>query len=235
MRSLGTAPPFPACNEADSIPVSWRVDEGPTSLETRVSINPRSLVTFAREARTDIALRIGLTADIDILADIDNDACALFVRAGLDLDLPTEHEVTMAERERWLICLAAETVLIAVDRAGAEVGFAAIGFRDAEPYLDQLSVRVSSMGRGIGTAMLRASMRMALDQGGHALWLTTYNHLSWNRPFYERHGFVLVSPEHCGEELRSELSFERRCLPRPEERVVMRKNLTAQFRVAGQP
>ena len=175
----------------------------------------------------EIAIRIGLTADIDILAGIDHDACTLFVRAGLDLDLPTEHEVTLAERERWLTCLAAGTVLIAVDRTGADVGFAAVGLRDAEQFLDQLSVRVSSMGQGIGTALLRASMRMAMNRGGQALWLTTYNHLSWNRPYYERHGFVLVSPEQCGEELRSELAFERRCLPRPEQRVVMRKNLGA--------
>jgi hypothetical protein len=34
-----------------------------------------------------------------------------------------------------------------------------------------------------------------------------------------------VSPDQCGEELRKELSFERRFLPRPEERVVMRKDL----------
>jgi hypothetical protein len=64
---------------------------------------------------------------------------------------------------------------------------------------------------------------------GSALWLTTYNHLSWNRPYSERHGFLVVLPEQCGEELTSELRFERRLLPSPEERVVMRKAL------AGRP
>jgi len=81
------------------------------------------------------------------------------------------------------------------------------------------------MRRRIGTQLLYASMKVATDRGGQSLWLTTYNHLSWNRPYYERHGFVLVSPGECGDELRSEVLFERRFLPRPEERVVMRKHL----------
>jgi GNAT superfamily N-acetyltransferase len=168
---------------------------------------------------------MGSTRDIDILLSIDDDASALFERAGLQLDVGSQRELVAAERNRWLRCLAAGTVLIARDRSGDEVGFAAVGLRDSEPYLDQLSVRVSAMGHGIGTALLHASIRMAGEAGGRVLWLTTYNHLSWNRPFYERHGFVVVSPEHCGEELQRELLFERRLLPQPGERVVMLRDL----------
>ncbi len=178
----------------------------------------------------DVGIRIGSSADIDMLADIDRDAGALFESAGLQLVTQNEHELTLAERKRWLACLAAGTVMIAVDRAGEGVGFAAVGTRDDEPYLDQLSVRVKSMGQRIGTALLSAAVTMAREGGGQALWLTTYNHLSWNRPYYERHGFVLVSPEQCGEELRDELTLERRLLPKPEERVVMRKALVRPVR-----
>jgi len=174
---------------------------------------------------TAAALRIGSPADLEVLAAIDLDASVLFERAGLHFDSSSQHEVAMAERRRWLECLTAGTVLIAVDPGGADVGFAAVGTRDREPYLDQLSVRVSSMRRRIGTQLLYAAMKVATDRGGQSLWLTTYNHLSWNRPYYERHGFVLVSPGECGDELRTEVSFERRFLPRPEERVVMRKHL----------
>jgi len=174
---------------------------------------------------TAATLRIGSPADLEVLAAIDLDASVLFERAGLHFDSSSQHEVAMAERRRWLECLTAGTVLIAVDPGGADVGFAAVGTRDREPYLDQLSVRVSSMRRRIGTQLLYAAMKVATDRGGQSLWLTTYNHLSWNRPYYERHGFVLVSPGECGDELRTEVSFERRFLPRPEERVVMRKHL----------
>ncbi len=176
----------------------------------------------------DVGIRIGSSADIDMLADIDRDAGALFESAGLQLDTQNERELTLAERKRWLACLAAGPVMIAVDRAGEGVGFAAVATRDDEPYLDQLSVRLRSMGQRIGTALLSAAVTVARQGGGQALWLTTYSHLSWNRPYYERHGFVLVSPEQCGEELRDELALERRLLPKPEERVVMRKALAGE-------
>jgi|KBSMisStandDraft_5_1062788.scaffolds.fasta_scaffold177667_2 GNAT superfamily N-acetyltransferase len=172
-----------------------------------------------------VEIRIGSPADIDTIAAIDLDASMLFERAGLHLESSNERELSLAERTRWLKCLAAGTVVVARDSSAEDVGFAAVGMRDREPYLDQLSVRVRSMRQGIGTRLLYAAIAVATEEGGTALWLTTYNHLSWNRPYYERHGFVLVSPEGCGEELRSELSFERRLLPRPEERVVMRKDL----------
>ena len=30
--------------------------------------------------------------------------------------------------------------------------------------------------------------------GGEPLWVTTYGHIPWDRPFYERHGFLAVPP-----------------------------------------
>jgi GNAT superfamily N-acetyltransferase len=178
-------------------------------------------------SRADIWMRTGSPRDIDTLSDIDRDACVLFERAGLYLELSPDHEFSITERNRWLRCLAAGTVLIAVNRSGQDIGFAAVGVRDGEPFLDQLSVRLSFMGQGIGTQLLRASMKVGRDAGGDALWLTTYSHLSWNRPYYERNGFVVVAPEHCGRELNDELLHERRWLPRPEERVIMRGDLVA--------
>jgi GNAT superfamily N-acetyltransferase len=178
-------------------------------------------------SRAGIRMRRGSPRDIDILAAIDLDAGALFERAGLYLDLSPEHEFSITERNRWLRCLAAGTVLIAVNGSGQDIGFAAVGVRDGEPFLDQLSVRLSFMRQGVGTELLRASMGMVREANGDVLWLTTYGHLSWNRPYYERNGFVIVAAEHCGRELNDELLHERRWLPRPEERVIMRKDLAA--------
>jgi hypothetical protein len=123
----------------------------------------------------DITTRTGSPSDIDILSEIDRDASVLFERAGLYLELPPDHEFSVAERNRWLRCLAAGTVLIAVNRIGQDIGFAALGIRDGEPFLDQLSVKLSCMGQGIGTELLRASFRMGREAGGEALWLTTYS------------------------------------------------------------
>jgi GNAT superfamily N-acetyltransferase len=171
-------------------------------------------------------IRTGGLQDIDLLIDIDNDASTLFERAGLRLDAERDREITLAARERWMKCLAAGTVLLSEDDTGRAVAFAAVGARDAEPYLDQLSVRMDSMGKGMGTVLLYEALKIATRSHGRVLWLTTYEHLSWNRPFYERHGFVSVAPEHCGEQLRGELSFERRLLPDPQHRIAMRRELS---------
>jgi GNAT superfamily N-acetyltransferase len=172
-------------------------------------------------------IRTGLTQDIELLIDIDNDASTLFEKAGLRLDAARDLEVTLAARDRWKKCLSAGTVLIAAGQSGEEKGFAAVGARDGAPYLDQLSVRACFMRQGIGTDLLYAAMAIAVQAGGHVLWLTTYNHLIWNRPYYERHGFVVIPAVQCGEQLRAELLFERRLLPEPQHRVVMRKQLPA--------
>jgi GNAT superfamily N-acetyltransferase len=172
-----------------------------------------------------LRLRAGLSSDIDLLIEIDNDASTLFETMGLHLDAATDLEITSAERIRWSRCLAEGTVLISVDTAGRETGFAVLGHRDGEPFLDQLSVRRDSMGLGIGSALLGASMKNASEISGRFLWLTTYDHLSWNRPFYQRRGFEIVSPESCGEELQRELMFERGLFPAPEHRIVMRREL----------
>ena len=112
-----------------------------------------------------------------------------------------------------------------MSREGRVLGFAASGLRDDEPYLDQLSVRTQFMRRGVGTSLLNAVQRQAIHAGGRVLWLTTYGHLPWNRPFYERAGFAVIGESRWGPQIRNESSYERRWLPCPQQRIVMRKEL----------
>lgn len=173
-----------------------------------------------------IGFRAGKPDDLATVCDIDTDACTLYERAGLHLELEEGHEFSSAERRRWRACLEAGTTIVAIDSAQIAVGFAAVGQHDGEPYLDQLSVRLHFMGLGIGGALLSAACETARASGGAAMWLTTYDHLAWNRPFYERHGFQVVSEQACGPELRRGIEFERRWLPMPDERVVMHRKLS---------
>ena len=177
--------------------------------------------------RTTFTIRRGLPSEIGTLCAIDADASTLFERAGIDLNLPAEHEFSVAERNRWLRCLIAGTSLLAVDPADAVIGFAAAETMDGRPYLDQLSVRASSTRLGVGAALLGAIEQLTIDAGETVLWLMTYDHLPWNRPFYERSGYAIVPEAACGPELLRELAYQRRWLPLPDRRVVMRKRLTA--------
>ena len=170
---------------------------------------------------TTIEVRAGTVDDLDTLSEIDGDAAELFVAAGLDVDLPGEFSI--AERNRWLRLLSAGLTLIAMDREGHPLGFAAGNVLDGQPYLEQLSVRRDSMRQGIGRSLLEATERRVRKMHASALWLTTYRHLSWNKPFYERVGYGVVPEAECGPQIRQTLAYERRFLPRPEERIAMRK------------
>jgi GNAT superfamily N-acetyltransferase len=173
------------------------------------------------------SLRSGVPGDLVTLGEIDADAGALFEQAGLFLDLPETHEFPAAERRRWRECLMARTTLLALDETSSPIGFAAVGKKDGEAYLAQLSVRHRFTRRGIGSALLEGACELALAFGSRTMWLTTYGHLPWNRPFYERHEFRVVAEQECGPELLAEHSIEKKWLPLPHERVVMRRALRA--------
>lgn len=170
-------------------------------------------------------LRPASPSDIDTLRAIDDDACALYAAHGIQLELPPHDPFARAELARWLRSAELGSVFLAVDRAGAALGFAALEWLDGEPYLDQLAVRVAAMRQGIGGQLLARAADWARAGGGSALWLTTYAHLSFNRPYYERRGFVVVPESECSAGLRHYLDEQRHILPAPAQRVAMRQRL----------
>ena len=171
-----------------------------------------------------VILRAAAPGDYPSLRDIDDDAGVLFEQAGMQLDLPQDHEFVVAERERWQRCLAEGAVILATDSRGSALGFVAVSRLDTEPFLAQLSVRHAHMRLGIGGALLQAALE-SVQEDHVAMWLTTYDHLPWNRPFYERNGFVRIPEHDCGDGIRGELALERRSLPQSQYRVAMRKSL----------
>jgi hypothetical protein len=96
-----------------------------------------------------------------------------------------------------------------------------MGFVDDAPHLEQLSVRRVAMRRGIGRRLLAR----AIEWSAHRpLWLTTYAHLPWNRPFYESVGFAVVPEPACPPSIVQILDEQRRWLPAPAERIAMRRD-----------
>jgi GNAT superfamily N-acetyltransferase len=170
------------------------------------------------------AIHTGTPADLATLVAIDDDASRLYAQAGLHIDFPPEHPFAVAERASWRRSLELGRTFMAIDDAGAPLGFAALDLVDGAPYLDQLSVRLASMRRGFGRALLGRAIDWARDHGA-ALWLNTYDHLPWNRPFYEKEGFVVVPAVEWGPNMTAIVEDQRQVLPAPERRVVMRRPL----------
>lgn len=165
-------------------------------------------------------LRVAAGSEMDTLLSIDDDALQHYPSEGLVIDLRDDHPFALAERARWARALAAGDVVFSLEE-GVPVGVAVLGTMDGEPYLDQLSVRRSAMRHGHGSRLVAHALAWARARSRAGLWLNTYGHLSWNRPYYERRGFRVIPEAEWKPEMRGTIEAQRACLPRPEERVVM--------------
>jgi GNAT superfamily N-acetyltransferase len=170
-----------------------------------------------------VTIRPAKPEEIDLLCAIDDDASRLYERSGLMVNLTSDDEFIVAEQARWLASARRGHAFLAVNAEGDALGFAALDEVDGHPYLDQLAVRLAAMRRGIGRSLLGRAVDWARRRGGDALWLTTWGHLPYNRPSYEREGFVVIPEAQCGPGIRHHLAEQRRWLPAPEHRIAMRR------------
>tara|TARA_R110002073_G_scaffold137692_1_gene286812 strand:- start:955 stop:1488 length:534 start_codon:yes stop_codon:yes gene_type:complete len=166
----------------------------------------------------EFSLRLAYSDELQKLIAIDDEASALYAEAGLKLDFEKDHPFVVAENFRWASAIEKGLAHVAVNRQDTPVGFATLGYVDGEPYLDQIAVLLSYMRRGVGTLLLNQAISWS---GGRPLWLTTYSHLPWNRPYYERHGFVTEKDSECEAELCTVLQEQRAALPDPDQRIAM--------------
>ena len=166
-------------------------------------------------------IRPALPSELELAVDIDRDACTAFgeLDSALDVELPAEHPYALAEIARWNEILRAGHLFFACSPGGEPVGFAALCLVDGIPFLDQLSVRRAAMRRGVGRSLMALAQRWSAPKG--QLWLTTYGHVPWNRPWYERLGFARVAQAMWGPELRAIVESERGALPCPDGRIAM--------------
>src|SRR5688572_17140861 len=132
-----------------------------------------------------VELRLARADELEVLQSIDDDASGLYPAHGIVLDLDRGHPFCQAERARWSRAIALGRAFLALDASARGVGFATLDLLDGVPYLDQLSVRQTAMRRGVGRALLSQAAEWARATGGSELWLTTYGHLPFNRPYYE--------------------------------------------------
>jgi GNAT superfamily N-acetyltransferase len=173
----------------------------------------------------DPTIRTARADELPVLVSIDDDAGTLYAEWGLELALPETHPFTVAERALWGGAIERGAVYLALDGAREPIGFAALVLLDGVAYLDQLSVRRRAMRRGVGRRLLEVAIHWARSQSQRALTLTTYRHLPFNRPFYERQGFLILPDAEVTPGLAHHLEEQRRYLPMPEQRVAMRLGL----------
>ena len=152
---------------------------------------------------------------------LEQAAATMFPAADLPLALRylvTDHEtLSDAQREGRL--------WVAVDDAGRPVGFALAEVVDGEAYLDEVDVHPEHMRRGIGTRLINTVIGWAESHAFSTLSLITFRHLAWNARFYERFGFVALSPRELSPSMADILEQEQEAGIDIANRVGMRRIL----------
>jgi len=171
-------------------------------------------------------IELGAPSDLAEAVAIDEDACGLFDSVGITVSGSAFEAYSHVEQARWRSAAERGELFFARDGQGARVGLVVLDRIDGEPYLEQLSVRQNAARRGLGRLLLEHALDWARSQRKPVLWLATYGHLAWNRPFYETAGFSCVDERDWGPGMRARLAEQRAILPMPEQRVVMCKALT---------
>jgi GNAT superfamily N-acetyltransferase len=115
---------------------------------------------------------------------------------------------------------------VALEPAGAPVGFAVASVHGRRVHLDELDVLPAHGRKGIGSALVEAVEDYALKSDCTEITLTTFRDVPWNAPFYSRVGFEAISEQELDKELIARLSDEVALGLERSSRVAMRKPLS---------
>lgn len=129
---------------------------------------------------------------------------------------------------------AAGRAWVAEGADGEPVGYILVDEVDGDGHIEQVSVLPDRQGRGLGRALIERVAQWAASHDMKALTLTTFGHIPWNRPLYERLGFRVLADKELGPELRSVREVEAAHGLDPALRVVMRRELDPAPTATGQ-
>ncbi len=114
---------------------------------------------------------------------------------------------------------------VALEPAGAPVGFAVASVGGRRVHLEELDVLPTHGCKGIGSALIEAVEDYALKRDCIEITLTTFRDVPWNAPFYARVGFEAIPEQELDAELSRRLSDEAALGLERSRRVAMRKPL----------
>jgi GNAT superfamily N-acetyltransferase len=169
-----------------------------------------------------ITVRAARAGDGELLRDIERHAGERFREVGLGRvadDEPMAVDVLAAyaaDGRSW----------VAVDGDdGPPVGYAVADVVDGAAHLEQISVHPKWHGQGVGRLLMDQVRDWAVQTGRHAVTLTTFTDVAWNRPLYEHLGFRVLADEEIEPGLRAVRDEEAAHGLVPSTRVCMRLDL----------
>lgn len=166
---------------------------------------------------------IGLAASEHLAAipKIEQAAAAIFAAE----DLPPELRYRVTDGDVLRRAQEEERLWMALDAERHAVGFALAEIADGHAYLAEVDVHPDHARRGLGTRLVAAVVDWAIGQRLDGVLLVTFRHLPWNAPFYESLGFVPLTDDELGRNLRALFEEERQAGVDTAKRVAMRLRL----------
>ena len=156
---------------------------------------------------------------LPLLRAVERAAASLFPEE----DLPESQRLDSTPMAELRDAQSVGSLFVAESAGGEPVGFALAGEVDGVAHLLELSVHPEHGRQGLGTRLVEAVERWA-KPSFRRITLTTFSHLPWNAPFYQRLGFRVVEPADLTPELAEILRTEAR--DGLERRVAMGLELT---------
>ncbi len=142
---------------------------------------------------------------ISALSDIEREAATLFSSE----DVPESVRSELISVPRFEEAQRSDRLWVAVDGSDRPVGFLMADVVDDTLHIAEMSVHPEHSRRGLGATLLRHVLLVAEHHGHRAVTLTTFSHVPWNGPFYQRQGFETLDEAACGPQLRALLVQER--------------------------
>ena len=157
------------------------------------------------------SIRLATFADAALLPDIETSAGESF-RSIPDLAWIADDEV--GGPEIYPPRIAEGCLWVAQPGPEGIAGFLSAQRFGSELHIWELAVAQPFQRRGLGRLLLDAAQDRARADRLEALTLTTFRHVAWNAPFYERYGFSLLESTRISARLAETLRLEaQRGLP----------------------
>jgi len=179
-------------------------------------------MTTERDATPADGYHVRLMRDADLaeLADIDRRADRLFLETGIPevVAMVSGPPVCPADFKPMLSACTVHVACTADDRP---VGLAAWQRLVDDIYVRLLAVDPDHGRRGLGSALLRSTILEGRRISARRCALSTFREVSFNQPFYTRHGFRELPLSLASDALRLRFEAEIPEEARPEQRVLM--------------
>jgi GNAT superfamily N-acetyltransferase len=165
----------------------------------------------------DVRIRAPRPDELDRLRDIERAAGEPFRAVGMpavadDEPLP----VDVLER-------AAGRAWVATVDDDLPVAYVLVDVLDGEAHIEQVSVHPAHARRRLGAGLIDHVAQWAGDRRIAAMTLTTFRDVPWNGPYYRQCGFVVMTDDEIGPELRARCVEEAAHGLDPALRVCMRR------------